>query len=1112
MDFLTIVAIAGLAFLLLPFLGWALLSSRLRRLEEQVKWETQRRESSDQAVAGLVRRILILEKNGLDRRPVKEVPQAIVGEPIPAPRRTPPLPAPAPALPPPLPPMAAKTEPVGPPPLPELALPKPEPAPATFTVPAFAAVKTTAPAPPPLSSDQPRKYMGAQEWEALVGGNWLNKVGVLVFVIGVALLLGYEFTRVGPAGRVAIGLAVGLTMLLGGVALERRQGYAIFARGLIGGGWAALYFTTYAMYGVDAAKVITSPYLASTLLLAVAGGMILHSLRYKSQAASGLAYFIAFATLGLSESTPFSVLALLPLACSLLYLAHRFHWYEMAVFGLLATYATCASRPDTGAPLASAQAFFGAYWLLFETFDLLRLRRRSEGWLVESLIFPLNAFGFLGLSLVKWNGSAPKHLYAFLAAGAALYLVSALLRSRLRPPSSFVADSDTLARIGGGGYEGPITLASALAAAAILRGTTGEWIGLGLLIEGEVLFLAGFRFGQMYLRQLAGAVFAGSVAQILGIDKATEQTVTLMGRKWAARTPIAALTAAVFYGNRMLRVVEGAAYSTVAAGLITLVLGYETPEQYLCASWLIYAALLFEFGFIRRRSEFLYQSYAVGALGTSAALLINTLGGNPVWHWPWLPLAICAGIHYAITLHIERAGAERLNESEKKVLPWVTAPSAAALLTVIAWKLAPGVYLGVVWLLVGALLFELGLRKLPEHFRRISYYVSAIGFTNLVWLHVIQAHKGSMPSEPISLGIGMLLCCGLSARVFKMMPERIGEPEREWCRDLYAAAGTLLALTLAWLELPAPVVALAWAVVGLILLEVGFGFELGRFRLLGNLVAASVFGRLFLANFTDLGDTLHLSHRVLTVLPVVLSQYYVWTRYRQTQVTEEERNLARLYLYAPAILVVALSRFELGRTLAVVGWALFGLVIYRFGLVRKLEDLRWQSYAIAALSFWRSWNTNFDSPESLAGVSGRVLTGAMVIASFYCAQLLSPRNEVKDGVTSRFLDQYSRAFYSLLASVLLAILLFYEVSGGMLTVAWGVEALALLGAGFPLRDRLQRLSGLFLFLVCVLKLFLFDLRQLETINRILSFIVLGLLLVGVSWMYTRFRDRVQRYL
>jgi len=148
----------------------------------------------------------------------------------------------------------------------------------------------------------------------------------------------------------------------------------------------------------------------------------------------------------------------------------------------------------------------------------------------------------------------------------------------------------------------------------------------------------------------------------------------------------------------------------------------------------------------------------------------------------------------------------------------------------------------------------------------------------------------------------------------------------------------------------------------------------------------------------------------------------------------------------------------------------------------------------------------------LAGIRGRVLTGALVIASFYCAQLLSPRGASAAGGERGLLDRHARDFYSLLASVLLAVLLFYEVSGGVLTIAWGVEALALLGAGFPLRDRLQRLSGLFLFLLCVLKLFLYDLRLLDTVNRILSFIVLGVILVVVSWVYTRFRDRVQRYL
>jgi hypothetical protein len=711
MDFLALLAIAGLVVVVVPIVGLVIVSSRLRRLEFEVKREGESRESNNELIASLAHRVAILERPGLNKAGANR--SAAQDVTVPTRKDVPPPLVTTPVLPPPLALTVVEPEAA---PAARAPLPKPQPAVPPFAVPTFAGVRLPQPSPlPSVSAAPPPKSMGAQEWEALVGGNWLNKVGVLVFVIGVALLLGYEFTRLGPFGRVAIGLGVSLTMLIGGVVLERRKGYAIFARGLIGGGWAALYFTTYAMYGVNAAKVIENSYLASALLLAVAAGMILHSLRYKSETASGLAYFIAFATLGLSASTPFSVLALLPLAGSLLILAHRFQWYKMAVFGLLATYATCASRPDTGAPLASTQALFGAYWLLFEAFDLLSLKRRDAEWPIESLILPLNALGFLGLSLVKWHRTAPEHVHAFLAAGAALYLVSALLHSRLRPPAGFLAASDTFVRMAGGGYEGPITIASALAAAAVIVGATGEWINLGLLVEGELLFLAGVRFGESYLRQLAGAAFIGSVVKILVLDKSADQTVTLLRRKWVVWSPVAALEAAVFYGNRMLGVVEGVVYSSVAAGLITLALGYETPLQYVGVGWMTFALLLFEFGFIRRKPEFLYQSYVVGALGTGAATLFDIFIGDATWHLPWLPLAIGMGIHYAITMHAERGDAQRLSESERNVLPWVTSTSAATFLAAIVWKLARSL-LGCRLAAVGNVVLRAGPEKIARAF------------------------------------------------------------------------------------------------------------------------------------------------------------------------------------------------------------------------------------------------------------------------------------------------------------------------------------------------------------------------------------------------------------
>jgi uncharacterized membrane protein len=82
----------------------------------------------------------------------------------------------------------------------------------------------------------------------------------------------------------------------------------------------------------------------------------------------------------------------------------------------------------------------------------------------------------------------------------------------------------------------------------------------------------------------------------------------------------------------------------------------------------------------------------------------------------------------------------------------------------------------------------------------------------------------------------------------------------------------------------------------------------------------------------------------------------------------------------------------------------------------------------------------------------------------------------------------------------------------MLTLSCGGEGIALLVLGFILRERALRLSGLAVLVACVGKLFLYDLRNLETLYRILSFIGLGAILLGVSWIYTRFREQVQRFL
>lgn len=102
----------------------------------------------------------------------------------------------------------------------------------------------------PIETIRNRFGLAGAEWEAIIGGSWLNKLGALVFVIGLALFVGYSLTELGPLGRVAVGAAVSLAMLIGGVMLERRPLYKLYARGLIGGGWSGLYFAAYAAHGI----------------------------------------------------------------------------------------------------------------------------------------------------------------------------------------------------------------------------------------------------------------------------------------------------------------------------------------------------------------------------------------------------------------------------------------------------------------------------------------------------------------------------------------------------------------------------------------------------------------------------------------------------------------------------------------------------------------------------------------------------------------------------------------------------------------------------------------------------------------------------------------------
>jgi hypothetical protein len=838
-----------------------------------------------------------------------------------------PVPAPAPA------PVAARA-PASPPPARPFAVPVPIPEPEQLREPAPEPVERSVPRPAPVPwTDLPRspasepvsqpesvpvpRSRTSEEWEALLGGSWMNKVGVFVVVVGLALLLNYAYTHIGPAGRVALSYTGAFAMLIAGIVVERREKYRTFAYGLLGGGWAALYLTTYAMHAIEAARVLDNALVAGVLLLLVAGGMIVHSLRYRSQTVTGLAYFIAFVTLAIGEVTAFSVAALVPLAGSLLYVAHRNGWERFARLGLIATYATVAMHKDTGAPLWQAQALFLVYWLLFEAFDLMR----ADSWLL-----PLNGLGFLLLSGVKWSHAEPDSMWIFAAGSAALYLGSTVVRAH------------------SGRWRAAVTFNAVLAATAIVLKLEHQWMAVGLLALGEIYYLAGVQFRSRYLRIVAAVMFG---LELIYLSVALVPATS--ARTWE---PVAGAAALAFYLNRALRPADRF-YGYFAAALAALVSGFEASAQWRGRVWTLLAGLPFVFGWARRQVDFRLQGYGLAVLGAIATAIFVPLSAAS--------LALGAGAAYALVQCVLLSGEDRFVEWEGDAVRIFASMTAVAGLSALVWRLTPGDWLGVGWLALALAVLELGLRKQPAEFQRLAYVLAVLG--------AARALGFDLDTRFALVDAALLYGFALRAR----------DEEGGLVLDFATVPATILLMAGLSATLPGWAVTGSWAMVALALNE----FDRRSLRAQAMLAAAAV--------------CVHV-------------------------------------------------------------------------MVRDL------------------------------GMPDPVISVVPAIACLEAAMLRRPAG-------SRM-----RMYFSLLGTALAAALIFHEVSGSVLTIAWSLEGVGLLAAGFPLRDRVLRLSGLALLAVCTGKLFFWDLRNLETLPRIVSFIVLGLLLVAVSWVYTRFRDQVRRML
>jgi len=890
-----------------------------------------------------------------------------------------------------------------------------------------AAMRPPASAHPAELPQKPR--MRLPDIEEALGTNWLSKLGITGLVLGVSFFLVYEMNTMGPAGKVLIGYLSGAALLAAGLYFERLEQYRRLARVGIAGGWPLLFFVTYAMYHVSAAKIAGLSLEADlVLMLIVAGAMVAHTLRYRSQMITGLALLLAFLTITVNrEGGVWSLTASVVLAMAVAVLSVRMEWYELEVFGILATYLNHfwwlvpviepMGRPLKPFPEFTASiAFLLLYWTVFRASYVMRAPPADEN--VSSVAGILNPF--LLLALAKYQSVYPELAWKFLLLLGGVEFVLGQLPIVRRRRAAFIV----LSTIG-------VTLIfTAMPLHFSPDNTSLLWVALA-----ESLFFSGVFLREIVFRRLGYLASAAAAIQLIGVH------------------------AAGVYGERM----DHATYAL------------HLPLGFACA---IAAAAFFFTAHVAPRI------------------------------WPAM-------------------FEERWDAYACEVLSWLAGGVAFAGVYVAL----PYAWIAVVWMALGALLLGAA-KRWNEHWLAPQ----ACAAVSLALLRALVVNLQLAPSAPTPTGgheVSLRLLTLAAIAILCYLGSRWGESkERAWTQHLPAAlswAGTGVFTLLAWYELQPASVALAWALLAVALLETGIWKKWLSLRVQAYGLCLAAFFRIFFVNLNGASDAGFFSPRVYTVVPMAVVFYFVYERLQGSREdfldVDRRLHVADLHSWLGLVTALALLRFEVPLDWVVAAWAALAVLLLfvaaQSGRRLFLSQGLVTALAVAVRGTLHNFYERSYFPMPAPFAFGRYLvlsvTAAILLAGLPLAYRMrargakgAPEGRVRRG-WFHFTNRPEQTFF-FVALALVTALLAAELRHGMVTMAWGLEAVVVFLFALKVGERSFRLAGLALLLLCVAKITLVDIWGMGLRDRALTFVVLGASMLGVSVLYTKHRDLLRQYL
>jgi hypothetical protein len=1120
------------------------------------------------------------------------------------------------------------------------------PAPPPSAKPSVPLIATPPPPPAPAHAESyfpmstarpPRKSMGERmrstlALEEILGTNWLNKIGVIILVLGVALFGIYELGQLGPWGKVGLSFAVALTLLVGGIYLERKERYKVLGRTGVGGGWALLFFTSYALNHVLAMRVLDSDVADSVLMLVVSGAMVAHTLRYRSQLVTGLAFLLAYSTIALSHDTVYSLAAGAILTAALVTIVVKLSWFELEIFAILSSYGNhfywlYRLLGDGGAQGHPFPQFMAStslllfYWAAFRFSYVVRQVQSRMQENFSTIAGLLNTI--LLLAVMKFQSARPElAFYALLVLGAIEFTIGQLSITKRRRSAfvllTLIGTALMLAAVPFRYAGENVSILWLIGAEVLLFAgiLTGERlfrrIGLvtGLLVLGDVLFvevprmlqgrgtelahplipysvllfvmaivfygnntLLRLRWPQFFTDPLddnlltassyPGAIILGfacwagftgdwlavafaaamlAVAvigflikskhlqvQFFALGVAAAWQCLTFNAHWGAaahslnRMVSLAIMSALFYATAKLaqhntqpeqRIIRGI-FAVIATALGALLLYVEVPAAWQPIAFAAFAWVLIEAAQLTRYLALRWHTHLL-AFGACVLAATYDVSHSPWWHavhtglWKLIPVV---AILYLL--------AERASRLQTEFRDWIRELYTLAATVLALWLLFEGLqdpYVAAAWALYAVGLTAVSRWTRWMSFARQAFVVGALAAIQTAAINLLQSTPNT--HDTVRLTVSLIVIASLYT-----MSEALRLPEtwhQKQLEALHSWMATALAALLMWYELTPPSIAVGWAILGLALYEYGAFRKSSQLRWQAYLMLCASFVRIFFANLTIGAAGDWMSTRTLTVLPIVAIYYYVYSR--EADGTKTSRfQPAQLFAHLGTAAIMALLYFQFSGEWVVAAWAAMVIALLGIALLLKQSVFVQQVVVVAVAVLTRGMLHNLFGGSYFTGSDwqGRfaVLGSAILLlfASLPLAFEYRRRSSVDPAVTGlrRLVDVLTHRVEQPLFFVpvaLLTTMLALKMDHGMVTLAWGVEAVLIFIAALLVKERSYRLTGVLLLLLCVVKIIAIDAWRLAPRDRYLTFIVLGASLLLVSFLYSKYRETIRQYL